>query len=114
HLILTALLNLTNELATASVGEPYPSFQQLASRITTLGFSIEAVRGALVDMHAEPGEPPQTIEFVDDEPDIATLHLGSKARLKLTSLGEVLVTSLLHKVGYIWGQAHDAHARGTG
>jgi hypothetical protein len=114
HLLLTALLNLTNELQATAGGEHHATFAQLVRRVGQLGFSFETVKTALADMHAVPGESPRTIEFIDVEPTIDALEPDSNFRMRLTPLGQVLVTSLLHKVGYIWGQAHDAYIRSTG
>ena len=114
HLILTALLNLTSELRETAGGEHDATFQQLADRVMSLGFSLDTVRNAIAEMYAPTGESPRTIEFVDHEPSIEMLPANSPCRLRLTPLGHVLVTSLLHKVGYVWGQAYDSYVRAKG
>jgi hypothetical protein len=114
HLILTALLNLTNELQATASGVHHPTFKQLTERLATLGFDIDTIRGAILEMHAEPGEPPRTLELIDVDPSMDNLHANATLRMRLTPLGYVLVTSLLHKVGYVWGHAHDNYIRGLG
>jgi|GEM_PF-6295126 len=113
HLILTALLNLTKDLPEATEGENGATFQQLVQRVKQLGFDFETIREAIDEMHADTGEPPRTIEFTDSDPDISKLQENSQLKLRLTPLGHVLVTSLLHKVGYIWGQAYDGYIRSS-
>lgn len=109
HLVMTALLNLTRELKEISGGERVVTFRELVARLKVLGYSFETIRDTVADLHAPPGDPPRIVEFVDDAVDIGDLQPTTSAHIRLTSAGYVLVSSLLHKVGYVWGQAH-AHA----
>lgn len=114
HLILTALYNLSRELRETGGGAHEPTFNQLWLRLAALGFRIDDIRGAVAELHGNSDDGPHTIEFVDTDPLIASLQPGSIDRMRLTPLGDVLVTALLHKVGYVWGQAYDSYVRSTG
>ncbi len=113
HLVLTALHNLTKELRETSRGRDV-TYNQLWLRLSTLGFRYEDIQGAVSDLHGDSEDGPHTVEFVDTDPVIGTLQPGSTDRLRLTALGNVLVTGLLHKVGYIWCQAYDNYVRTSG
>jgi hypothetical protein len=114
HLLITTLLNLTQDVRQTAGGVHDATFNKLYLRMASLGFRTDDIISALSDLHGADDEGPCTIEFVDSHPDFYALAPGSTVRLRLTPLGFVLATVLLHKVGYVWGQAYDRYVRGAG
>lgn len=102
HLLLTTILNLCEEQHTGSD----PAVHDVFDRLTRVGFKDEQIGKALKSMSAPPHGSPGTIEFTDvtDEGDH---DRNSSARVRLTPLGNVLISDLLDKVGYVWGKALD-------
>ncbi len=105
HLLMTCVLNLTEELTRSSYAT-YPPFSTVYRRMEELGFSLDAVKTALREMCAPPGEQPRVIEFFRCECNVDDLTEKSEVPLCLTILGNELIKEVFSTVGYVWGQAY--------
>lgn len=106
YFVLTALANLTRDGERRLTEPPFPEFAQLVTRMGMLGFTFEQVVDAVAVMCTRRNEDTRTVEFYDTEPHIEELTPTSTNRIRLTLLGDVLISRLLSKVGYVWRSAH--------
>jgi hypothetical protein len=106
HLMITAILNLSERSARAGTVHPYPSFGEVAALLMDLGFTFDDVRSALQDLVAKPGEQLRSVELLVTEAEVDTLTPTSHDLIRLTPLGEESTRRIYHKVGYVWGSAY--------
>jgi hypothetical protein len=109
HLLLTCILNRTNELRSIYWSVPFPEWSEIVRRMMNLGFVYENIRLALQSFLTPIGEPPGAVRMVSQEltrEEIEEVRSSDTFRIELTSRGYEVVTNILDKVGYVWGVAH--------
>jgi len=105
HLMLTCVHNLTVDLSQENGKRTYPIWAEVVSRLKELGFTYGDIYAAVKWFQQKDEDIPGAVEFCRGEYEIEDIREDSDSRLRLTLMGEELVTGVMHKVGYVWGVA---------